>query len=222
MKKHNFLLILLICLWQQRAQAQEIKPLKQNLTFNIDNLGDGHIQLSMSFNAAQWDNFKRNMGTNTDQLKRQMERILPAYYLQHFDYKEDAMNRSYTLSFDALGMAKINDDGLWQVDLDMKKPDITKLSDNIYTLTTSYNAQGTLVQQVGKLVIPDGASGIKQGEDTFGKTIFTYSLSPGSGLKNLVTLIGGTALILTGIVVYLYKTLKTPVKTGTAQAMANV
>lgn len=200
--KKIFFLILLSCFALLPVLAQEIKPLKQNLTFNIDNLGDGHIELSISFTAAQWDNFKRTMGSNTDLLKRQMERILPSYYLQNFDYKEDAMNRSYVLSFDALGMAKVNDDGLWQIDLDMKKPDITKLSDNIYTLTSNYNAQGALVQQVAKIVMPSAGSDFKQGEDSFGKTIFTYNLSPGMRGANLLLLVLGMVLIAGGVAWY--------------------
>ncbi|NML64184.1 hypothetical protein HHL22_03100 [Hymenobacter sp. RP-2-7] len=196
--KKLFLAVMLTC-FSSLLFAQEIKPIKQNLTFNIDNLGDGHIELAISFTAAQWDNFKRVMGNNTDLLKRQMERTLPSYYLQNFAYKEDAMNRSYVLSFDALGMAKVNDDGLWQLDLDMKKPDITKLSDNVYTLTSNYNAQGALIQQVAKVVMPAAGSDFKQGEDSFGKAIFTYSLSPDTHGTRLLLLVLGVLLVAAGL-----------------------
>lgn len=199
MKKLFLVAALLTCVSWLPALAQEIKPIKQNINFNIDNLGDGHLEVSISFTAAQWDNFKRTMGNNTDLLKRQMERALPSYYLQNFAYKEDAMNRSYVLSFDALGMAKINDDGLWQLNLDLKKPDITKLSDNIYSLTSTYNYQGALMEQVAKVVLPTAGSDFKQGEDSFGKAIFTYSLTPSTHGTRLLLLGLGVLLVVMGL-----------------------
>jgi hypothetical protein len=203
MKKALSLIIILLITFYSNVKAQQIDPLKQNLIFNIDNLGDGHLEMSYKFTASQWDNFKKIMGANEDMLKRQMERALPAYYLQNFVYKEDAMNRTYTLSFDALGLARINDNGQWQIDMDIKNPDITKISDRNYALTATYNSQGTLIQQMAKLNIPDNASDIKQGKDAFGKAIFTYTLTPGHKGFSLIFLIAGILLIAAGAVAYL-------------------
>jgi hypothetical protein len=203
MKKALSLIIILLIAFYANVKAQQIDPLKQNLIFNIDNLGDGHLEMSYKFTASQWDNFKKIMGSNEDMLKRQMERALPGYYLQNFIYKEDAMNRTYTLSFDALGLARINDNGQWQIDMDIKNPDITKISDRNYALTATYNSQGTLIQQMAKLNIPESASDIKQGKDAFGKAIFTYTLTPGHKGFSLLFLIAGILLIAAGAVAYL-------------------
>lgn len=211
MKKALSLIIILLIIFYSHIKAQQIDPLKQNLIFNIDNLGDGHLEMSYKFTASQWDNFKKIMGANEDMLKRQMERALPSYYLQNFVYKEDAMNRTYTLSFDALGLAKINDNGQWQIDMDIKNPDITKISDRNYALTATYNSQGTLIQQMAKLNIPESASDIKEGKDAFGKAIFTYTLTPGNKGFSLIFLIAGILLIAAGVVAFLKPDL---IKTG--------
>lgn len=184
------------------AQSQQLNPLKQNLNFDIDKLGDAHLQMSMTFDASQWDNFKKIMGSNEDMLKRSMERALPAYFLRNFNYKEDAMNRSYTLSFDALGYSRINDNGDWEIDVDLKNPDITKISDHNYALTSTFNSQGTLLEQLVKLNFPDGASDIEQTKNAFGKAIFTYTLTPGGSKINLLFLIGGVLFIALAVLFY--------------------
>lgn len=204
MKKIFLFIIILLAVSYTNANAQEqVNPLKENITFNIDNFGDGHLETTWTFNASQWDNFKKIMGTNEDMLKRSMERSLPAYFLQNFVYKEDAMNRSYTLTFDALGLAKINDNGQWQIDMDQKNPDITKISDKNYALTATFNSGGTLVQELIKLNIPDGASDISQQKDAFGKAIFIYTLTPSHKKLSFIFLALGILLITGGIVLYL-------------------
>ena len=199
MKKIYLSILTLLLISYSSVNAQQTQDLlKQNIVFNIDNLGDGHIEESMTFNASQWDNFKKIMGSNEDMLKRQMERSLPAYFLQNFVYKEDAMNRTYTLTFDALGMAKINDNGEWQLDMDSKNPDITKISDNNYVLTATY----ATVQQMVKVNIPQGASEIQQTKDAFGKAIFTYTLTPGHKKISFIFLALGILFLAAGVVVY--------------------
>ncbi len=162
------------------AKSQEmITPLKQNLKIIVTPTGDASFSVTMTLNASQWDNFKKFVGGNPDILKRSMERSMPGYFLQNFNYKEDVMNRGYTLSFDALGIAKINAKGLWQIDLDMKNPDITKLSDRNYVMTANMSMDGALVQQISNVTFPSDASDIKQSKDAFEKANFTYKLDPG-------------------------------------------
>lgn len=186
-----------------KATAQDqVDPLKENIVFNIDNFGDGHLETTWTFNASQWDNFKKIMGTNEDMLKRAMERSLPSYFLQNFVYKEDPMNRSYTLSFDALGLAKINDNAQWEIDMDQKNPDITKISDKNYALTANINSGGTMVQELIKLNLPDGASDISQQKDAFGKAIFIYTLTPSHKKLSFVFLALGILLIAAAAVTY--------------------
>jgi hypothetical protein len=184
-------------------QSQQVDPQKENINLDIDNIGDGHLQISMSYNASQWENYQRIAGSNAaDMWKRQMERSLPSWYLQNWTYKDDPMERTWTLSFDALGMARINDDGNWVVDLDQKKPDITKISDRNYAMTNTYTSYGVLTQELWKINLPGGAGNITQDKDAFGKAIFTYEMSPGHGAAHLLFLIAGVLLIAAGAVAY--------------------
>jgi len=202
-KTYLFIIAILFASYSTIKAQEQVDLLKENVVFNIDNFGDAHVETSWTFNASQWDNFKKIMGTNEDMLKRSMERSLPAYFLQNFKYKEDAMNRSYTLSFDALGLAKVNDNGNWEVDMDQKNPDVTKISDKNYAMTATFNSGGTLVQELIKLNIPDGASDITQSKDAFGKAIFVYTLTPAHKKLSFLFLALGILLIAGGVVLYL-------------------
>jgi hypothetical protein len=128
-----------------------------------------------------------------------MERTFPGYFLQNFNYKEDVMNRAWTLSFDALGLGKVNSRGHWQVDLNSKNPDITRISDHNYILTSNYSNGGTLMQEIDNINFPDATSDIKQDKDALGKAIFTYSSSDGGGYGSWLTLIFGGILFLAGL-----------------------
>lgn len=204
MKKVYLFIIAFLIISYVRVNAQEqLDPLKENIDYNIDNLGDAHIQISRTFNASQWDNYKKIYGANAaDMLKREMQRGLPTAYLQNFNYKEDEMNRTFTLTFDALGLAKINDNGQWQVDVGVKNPDITKISDKNYAMTVSYNSGGSLLQDLIKLNIPDGAANVAQEKNAFGKPIFTYELTPGHKKLSFIFLVIGILLIAAAVVAY--------------------
>ncbi|HVW16137.1 MAG TPA: hypothetical protein VHB54_20065 [Mucilaginibacter sp.] len=204
MKKVFLYLIILVVAAFSNAnaqQTQQLDPLKQNVTYNIDNLGDAHVEFSRTFNASQWDNYKRISGSNGSELwKREMEREFPAAYLQNFNYKED--DRSFTLTFDALGLSEINDNGEWQIPVGLKNPDITKISDKNYVMTATYNSGGSLLQQMTKINLPDGAANVVQGKDPFGKAMFTYDLTPGRKGAHMAFLIAGFLLIAAGVVLY--------------------
>lgn len=200
MKKISLFLLLGFGILFNSVRAQElIKPQKLNVKYDVSGLGDAHIEASMTLDASQWDNYKRLIGNNPDILKRQMERTFPGYFLQNFNYKEDVMNRGWTLSFDALGLGKVNSRGQWQVDLNSKNPDITKISDRNYVLTSNYSNGGTLMQEIDNINFPDVTSDIKQDKDALGKAIFTYSSSAGGGYGGWLSLISGAILFLAGI-----------------------
>ena len=201
MKKIGFIINIFLLIVIPRLSAQElIKPAKLNVQWDLNSLGDAHIEASSSLDAAGWDNYKRMLGNNPDILKRQMERAFPGYFLQNFNYKEDVMNRGWSLSFDALGLSKINSKGLWEIDLNSKNPDITKLSDRNYVLTSNYASQNSLIQEIDKINFPAVASGIKQDKDAFGKAMFIYSSSSGGGgLGGWLTLGLGILLIIIGV-----------------------
>ncbi|HNR18998.1 MAG TPA: hypothetical protein PKN75_01990 [Bacteroidia bacterium] len=178
--------------------AQEIKPFKINLEFTLDEYGNSKVIYSCKMNASQWDNFKRSTGNNQSLLKREIEKGLPAFFLSDFEYKEDAMDRSYSLSFNAKGVATINSKGKWVVDLDAKNPDVTKLSDNTYMMITESSAGGQLIQTTNKLVFPESATDIKEEKDSFGKAIFTFDMGGSSGMGKAMQY-GGIGLIVAGL-----------------------
>lgn len=178
--------------------AQEIKPFKVTLEFTLDEKGNSKVIYGSKMNAGQWDNFKRSMGNNQSLLKREIERSLPAFFLSDFEYKEDAMDRSYSLSFNAAGVAKINSKGKWVVDLETKNPDVTKLSDNTFMMITESSSGGQLIQITNKLIFPESASNIKEEKDSFGKAIFTFDMGGGSGMGKALNY-GGIGLIVAGL-----------------------
>ena len=203
MKKIYIFITSLIVVCSTRADAQQqLDPLKENVTYTIDNLGNGHVELSRSFNANQWDNYKKIVGNNAQGLWKRAEiRNFPTAYLDNFSYKEE--DQSFTLSFDALGFAKINDNGQWQIDINLKKPDITKISDRNFAMTASYNDGGSLLQDLIKVNMPDGSANVVQDKDAFGKPIFTYELTPGHAGAHMIFLIAGILLIASGVVFYI-------------------
>jgi hypothetical protein len=200
MKKFSLqLLICCFCLlsyWY--GQAQEVyRGLKQTIDMTIDKLGNATMDVAMTLNAAQWDNFKKTVGDNVSLLKRSMEKALPKYYLTDFNYSEQPMDRSYHVKFKALGICSMNKDGVWEAKLDTKKPDITKLSDNAFLMTEDVLTNGMLVQQTIKLYLPPVAKGAKVAKDTFGKAEITYTM--GQDMMSMsLTLLGVLLLLLGG------------------------
>jgi hypothetical protein len=204
MKKIAIFLNIFLLAWVGYVHAQElIKPAKLNVKWELNPLGDAHIEASSTLDASGWDNYKKMLGNNPDILKRQMERAFPGYFLQNFNYKEDVMNRGWSLSFDALGLSRINSKGLWQVDLNSKNPDITKLSDYNYVLTSNYATQSAVFQEIDNISFPQSASDIKQDKDAFGKAMFIYAASPGGGFGGWLTLGLGILLSVIGLVMLL-------------------
>jgi len=202
--KKIYLIAVFIIIAALRLSAQQVDPLKQNITADVDNRGDAHYTFSTTYNTSQWDNFKTASGSNAlDLLKRQMERSLPGYYLQGWEYKEDPPTHTWTLSFDALGEARIDDNGNWVIDLDQKKPDVTKISDVNYALTNTITSYGVIIQQIMRLNLPAGSKNVVQDKDAFGKAIFTYEMTPGGGAAHLLFIIAGVLLIAAAVVLYL-------------------
>jgi len=201
MKKIYILIASLVIISSTRVNAQQLDPLKENDNYTFDNLGNAHIEFSRTYNASQWDNYKKIVGNNAQDLwKRAETRNFPTAYLDHFSYKEE--DRTFTCSFDALGDAKINDNGQWQIDIPLTKPDINKITDRNYAMTATYNEGGSLLQALIKVNMPDGAANVTQDKDAFGKPIFIYDLTPGHTGARMLFLIGGILLIAAGAIAY--------------------
>ncbi|HZX57933.1 MAG TPA: hypothetical protein VFE54_04385, partial [Mucilaginibacter sp.] len=154
MKKIYILITSLIIISSAGVNAQQLDPLKENDNYTFDNLGNAHIEFSRTYNASQWDNYKKIVGNNAQDLwKRAETRNFPTAFLENFNYKEE--DRTFTCSFDALGDAKINDNGQWQIDINLTKPDITKITDRNFAMTASYNEGGSLLQALIKVNMPE-------------------------------------------------------------------
>ncbi|MFT3911795.1 MAG: hypothetical protein QM737_20390 [Ferruginibacter sp.] len=195
MKKLLSILIIFLSL-HVCGYAQQVEGLKQVFDITMDETGNADVEVSMKLNAGQWDMFKRNLGTNTSVLKREMEKALPKYFLSDFNYTEDQMERTYKMKFKVAGLAGINNNGAWEAKLDSKNPDITKLSDREFVMNANYMSNGGLIQQTQKIHLPSGASGAKIEKDSFGKAMLTYTT--GGPLFPKIITYGGVALILLG------------------------
>jgi len=198
--KKVFVTLFTFCLCLQFSfygyTQQVYQGLKQTIDMNIDKLGNANIDVSTNLSAAQWDNFKRNIGNNVSLIKRSMERALPKYYLTDFNYTEQAMDRAYDVKFKALGICSMNRNGVWEAKLDTKKPDITKLSNYEFVMTEDILTNGALVQQTIKLHLPSVAQGAKVEKDSFGKAEVTYKTGQDIVSKLITAL--GIILILSG------------------------
>ncbi|MBN1822111.1 MAG: hypothetical protein JXR31_01830 [Prolixibacteraceae bacterium] len=200
----KFLFVCFILIVGTTCLGQQIEPLKQNLVFKIDAWGNSDLEVSMQLNAAQWGNFKNWVGSNLSILKREIERSLPSYFLQDFQYEEQPMERSYTLKFKAFGVAKLKDKDKWLIEMDYKDPDVTPLSEDIYMITSNYAQDGSLLQQSTKIFFPKGAKNIKEETDAFGNAVFTYDCKiPSSGFP--IFLVIGICLIISSAVLFVLK-----------------
>ncbi len=212
MKKHLIKLIALFLLINTTytSNAQEVvQGIKQVFDITPDNIGNAMVEVSMKLNAQQWDMFKRNTGNNTNIFKRNMEKALPKYYLTDFNYSEDQMDRSYKIKFKVLGLCYLNKDGLWESKLEVKNPDVTKLSDKEFVLTQDVLMNGTLFQQTQKVHLPDGVKDARIDKDSFGKAVLHYSTSTGS-FFSVISIIG--MLLTLGGGFLLFKSSRTPSK----------
>ncbi len=197
--KRTFLIFILAIMaaWTTQAQ-QQIDALKQNIDFHIDSLGNAHIAVRMNLNASQWNNFKATIGNNVAILKRSMERALPSYFLDNFKYSEDAMNQSYTLQFDALGVSKIDQKGRWIAELDSKSPDVTRIADRLYLVHSTTSSGGELIEQNIKVSFSDGSSNIKVDKDAFGKAYFSFK-QPTPSARSIFWVFSGGLFLVAGL-----------------------
>ena len=187
-----------------QSGAQEKLPgLKQTIDLTIDDLGNADVTVSMKLNAQQWDGYKRGMGGNTASLKRTIEKSMPKYYLTNFKVEEDEMDRTFRLKFKALGLVNINKNEKWEAKLDTKDPDVTKLTERDFLMTSNMYDGGLLIEQTQKIHLPEGAKDGKLEKDSFGKAILTYSTS--GGFMARLPLISGIILVIAGLVLFFKK-----------------
>jgi len=185
-------LLLLISGIKLGAQ-QQIDPtaVTQEIDYRIDRYGDAHMELRQKMTAAQWQNFKSGaIAQNPSVFKRDLERSMTTLLLEDFknELKEDS--RTSVTQLTARSMAVYKGNGKWELKLDSKSPNITKISDNVYMMTNNLMAGGNVIQQLQKIFFPAGASQIKQDTDNYGNAVFTYMLEVETSAINFLLWLG--------------------------------
>ncbi len=227
MKYLSAYILLLVCLFfasqaAARQQQQDPTGLNQEIDYHIDKLGDATLELRMKMNAMQWQSFKASpVATNPTIFKRDMERQMASYILEDLKTNLNENDRTSLTSLKAKGMAQYKGKGQWEVKLDMKNPNVTKVSDNCYLLTGNMVSGGTLIHQLQKLFLPEAASDIKQDTDTFGNAIITYKLDVEPAAINLFA-IAGIVCIVAGAAFLFIQMRKTHPVTPQIRTMATI
>ncbi|MBO9561718.1 MAG: hypothetical protein J7621_03055 [Niastella sp.] len=217
-------ILLLVCLFftshvVARQQQQDPTGLNQEIDYHIDKLGDATLELRMKMNAMQWQSFKASpVASNPTIFKRDMERQMASYIIDDIKTNLNEGDRSSLTTLKARSLAQYKGKGLWEVKLDMKNPNVTKVSDNCYLLTGNMISGGTLIHQLQKLFLPEGASDIKQDTDTFGNAIISYKLDVEPAAINLFA-ITGIVCIITGATFLLIQIRRSRSFTPQAQAI---
>src|SRR5690606_29085744 len=137
-------------------------------------------------------------GNNPAALKREIERSMPAYFLEDYKLEKDDMNRSFTLSLKALGVCKIDKRGKWSIDTGQKNANVTELTSHKYMLVSSPPELGGTVQQTYVIEFPKEAKKVKVDKDTFGQSIFEFEMDGPKPLKLNLMRIAGIALLVIG------------------------
>ncbi|MFA0963662.1 hypothetical protein AB9P05_17790 [Roseivirga sp. BDSF3-8] len=193
----KYILIILCLAVSFTSYGEDI--LKQKIEMRIDSIGDARVVVSMNMNANQWQVWNQTYGNNPAMLKRAMERQLPGYFMDDYNLEKDDMNRSFTFSFTAYGVCKVDKKGRWILETEDENPDITELSENKYMLVTTENSGGVPIQQTQIITFPDGAEGIEIDKDSFNKTQFEFKMAEvGGGVASTFWI--GLALAAAGMV----------------------
>jgi len=204
-----FMLIAVVCqTGNSFAQVQAMDPTNEVQEFDIklDKFGDATYEVSEKMTQAQWENFKSGPLANDPSVKkRDLERSMSTYVIEDFNRTLEEMNRTVKLTFKVKALAQYDGGGKWELKLNSKSPQIVKLADNAYMLTSNIYYGTSLVQQIQKLYFPGGASNIEQTADSFGNTVFTYSKGGGISSYFAWNNILGAILIIAAIVLLLRK-----------------
>ena len=174
------IIIVCVLLFGMEINAQS----QQKIEMRIDSIGNAKLNISMSMNAQEWQIWNSNYGNNPSALKRDIERGMPAYFLDDFKLEKDDMNRSFNLSLNAYGACEINKRGKWMVDTEQKNAQLTELAENKYMLVSSPPEYGGSLQQTFIIELPEDAKNIKTDKNAFGKSVFEFDMeAPSSGFN---------------------------------------
>jgi hypothetical protein len=178
----------------------------QTFTYNIDDKGAAHVEMVQKMTAQQWQQFKATVNNaNMSVKKRDIERMMPMYVMENFKYSEDEMERSSKFTFDVSGIAEYTGDDKWKIELKMKNPQVEKLGDNSFMLTTSQATyDGGVYQIIQKAFLPKEAKDAQVNKDALGLAKIEYKLPvEGSGIP--YKLVAGGLLALAGAGMFFMK-----------------
>ncbi len=170
-QKISCLLFILFGLLSLQAQQMQ-----QKLEMQIDEVGNGKIDMSMSMNAQEWQQWLSTFGNNPALFKREIERGMPAFFLDDFKLEKDDINRSFVFSAKVYGVCEIDKRGKWTIDLDIENAQVTELTPHKYMMVTSPSEFGGQLQQTFIVSFPKTASKIKVDKDALGKDIFEFKM----------------------------------------------
>jgi hypothetical protein len=183
--------VFLAILFFSKINAQESNtadaPVVQEIEMKIDNIGNAQVNSKQKYNAAFWNITKQRIGSNTAIYKTFLQRSMPKYFLSNFEYKEETMERTNQISFNVSGMAAINQDGKWELELEGKNPDIMQLNDKEFVVKSTDVSNGFAMPQTQRLKLPSGTKNSKIVSDSFGNKLITYSVSNKSILDTIIT-----------------------------------
>ncbi|MEM6725852.1 MAG: hypothetical protein AAF598_17555 [Bacteroidota bacterium] len=174
-------------------------PMKQKIEMNINQEGSAELKISQKMDAQQWQNWIATTGSNPALLKRQIEKDMPAFFLDDFKLEKNEMDRSFELSLKAYGVCKVDKRGDWILETDAKEVDLTELGERKYMYVHSPIEYGGQLQQTTIIQFPEKAEGIEVDTDAFGKTIFEFDMQEekaGFGIPGY----GGIALLVIGLI----------------------
>lgn len=165
------LLVFFFALSESKAQQSQ-----QHIEMTMDNIGNATIELKMTMNAQQWQNWNATLGNNPAALKREIERGMQAYFLDDFKLDKDEMNRSFLLSFNAYGVSNIDKRGTWTIDLEQENAQLTKLTDRKYMFVSTLAEFGGQLQQNYILNLPEKAQEIEVSKNAYGREVFKFKM----------------------------------------------
>lgn len=191
---------LLLGAWVSAQAPANPTSLTQNIDMTIDHLGDANMKLSMKMDASQWHSFiNSDYAKNKSLFRRDLEREMMWVLFEDIDMALDDKSRVATATMNLKSVASYSGNNHWTLRLGMKDPNISKLSDNSYLITSNIMSDaGGIIQQLQKYVFPPDAVNIRPDNDRYGNAVILYELDTHEGFGVPAEAIVGVVLMLLG------------------------
>ncbi len=199
---NTFFLTAIFLFYCSTATAQD-KGYKVKIEMNAAENGEVEITYVATYTASYWDYMKTSRSLEHSIMKSAMERQYPKYKVTNFSIKPDEDARTATVKYKVLGLLKLDDNGKWIAELDTKKPEIEKLSDNKFLVSLDEDG----IKQNITINLPSSASNAKVEPNSFGKAELTYTAPVSTGGMGNILKYLGFAVIAGGIFLF-FKTKK--------------